>query len=136
MDRKGEFRGLFFNQTIAFVLDHELNDEIKKVKSIGVEHFSIDKGLFATINFQIALEKHNKWKTKRDKINALEKPIVPEILEGHMWNGKIYGIKTQSIYLDGEKIEISNDQADELERYLTEKEEYRNKVREIKNDRI
>ena len=60
----------------------------------------------------------NKRKEEKEKgINA------PEFLIGY-WNGKIYGYgETKSIYLDGEKMELTADQLQELNAYINAKEE-------------
>ena len=60
---------------------------------------------------------------------------MPDVLAGHRWNQKIYG-KTGSfsVYLEGDKISITDEQAVVIEQYLKEKEEYREKVEQIKNE--
>lgn len=43
--------------------------------------------------------------------------IIPDFITGY-WNGKIYGYgETKSIYIDGDKIELTKDQLEELEEY-------------------
>lgn len=107
-------------------------DEVTKAKSIGADNTISESGLFATVYCQIALDRQKKWKEKKDKIAALEKPIVPNVLKGHKWNQKIYGKSgNYSIYPDGEKTVITDEQAEEIKNYLVAKEEYRKKVEEI-----
>ena len=93
-----------------------------------------EKGLFATANYQIAMEKHKKWEEKHLKIAGIPKPVAPDVLRGHRWNQKIYGKEgNYSIYPDSEKVMITDEQAAEIREYLKQKEEYKKKVEEIKN---
>ena len=67
-------------------------------------------------------------------LHSLKKPAVPEVLKGCTWNQKIYGkAGNYSIYPNGDKKLITDEQAEEIKNYLTLKEEYRKKVNEIKN---
>lgn len=112
----------------------DLEREIEKAKSIGAKTLVSLDGLAAEISFQIALDKQNKWKERQNKIKNINKPIIPDILKDCKWNQKIYGKENNySIYLDGEKVIITDEQADEIESYLRAKEEYKKKVEEIKN---
>lgn len=122
---------LCWNKIIA--LD-DFADEVEKAKSIGAKNVTSEDGFFAMINYQVAIKKHKEWIEKRSKIAEIIKPSAPKILKGHKWNQKIYG-KTgnYSIYPDGEKVIITDEQALEIEEYLKLKEEYRKKVEEIKN---
>lgn len=93
-----------------------------------------DSDFFETSNYQIAVKKQKKWKEKKDKIESIEKPEVPNILVGHRWNYNIYGRKgNYSIYLDGEKISISDQKAEEIKYYILKNDEYKKRVEEIKN---
>jgi hypothetical protein len=66
------------------------------------------------------------------KADNIPKPAEPEILVGHQWNRKIYGKEgNHSVYLDGNKVEITDEQAKELEQYLLARTEYGDKVNEI-----
>lgn len=122
---------LCWNKIIEF---NELQNEIEKAKSIGAENISSEKGLFSMVNYQIAADKHKEWIEKRSKIAEIIKPSAPKILKGHRWNQKIYGkAGNYSIYPDGEKVIITDEQALEIKEYLKLKEEYKKKVEEIKN---
>ena len=113
---------------------NDLSNEIEKAKSIGAECTMPEKGLFATANYQIAMEKHKKWEEKHLKIAGIPKPVAPDVLRGHRWNQKIYGKEgNYSIYPDSEKVMITDEQAAEIREYLKQKEEYKKKVEEIKN---
>lgn len=71
------------------------------------------------------------------KKDSVPKPAEPEILAGQQWNKKIYGKEgNYSIYLDGDKVEITDEQAKELEQYLLAKTEYNDKVNEINKKRV
>lgn len=121
---------LCWNKKIDF---EDLEEEIIKATSIGAESVVSDSGLFAMAHYQIALNKQKEWKETKEAIAAIEKPVVPEILQGCSWNQKIYGKSGHySIYPNGEKVMISDDQAEEIERYLKEKEEYNKKIEQIK----
>lgn len=68
---------------------------------------------------------HSEWEEKKRSCVAPEKPAL--ISSGKKWNGKIYGKSGNfSIYLDGEKVNISDSEADELRKYLTAKENCKN----------
>lgn len=111
-----------------------LNEEVSKALSIGAKVVKTDKGFFSTVNRQVALLAQKDWKEKKDRIDALKKPTPPDIIIGHKWNQKIYGKRGgYSIYPDGEKTSITNEQADKLEQYIHDKTEYMKKVQEIRN---
>lgn len=112
----------------------DLKNEITKATSIGADNVVSDSGLFAMVHYQIALEKQKEWREKKDKIAEIEKPSCPSVLKGHKWNQKIYGKSgNYSIYPDGEKVSITDEEAEEIKAYLTAKEEYKKKVEEVKN---
>ena len=112
----------------------DLKNEITKATSIGADNVISDSGLFAMVHYQIALEKQKEWREKKDKIAKIEKPSCPPVLKGHKWNQKIYGKSgNYSIYPDGEKVSITDEEAEEIKAYLTATEEYNKKVEEVKN---
>lgn len=109
-------------------------EEIIKATSIGAKSMVADSGLFAEVHYRIALERQKEWREKKEKIDLIKKPAVPEVLKGCTWNQKIYGkAGNYSIYPNGDKKLITDEQAEEIKNYLTLKEEYRKKVNEIKN---
>jgi hypothetical protein len=78
-------------------------------------------------------EKQKKDKEITEKISEIKKPSAPDVLAGHKWNQKIYGKSgNYSVYPDGEKVSITDEQAEEIREYLAAKEEYKKKVEEIK----
>lgn len=116
-----------------------LQEEIAKAISIGAKSLVTEHDLFTMVNYKMALEKQTEWKITQakkkeiqDKIAAIEKPAVPDLLIDCKWNKKIYGKpESYSVYLDGEKTEITDEQAEEIRVYLAAEEAYRNKVKEI-----
>lgn len=120
-----------WNKTIKL---KDLQDEITKAVSIGADSVVSDRGLFAMINYQIAVDKQNEWKKIKSQVSAIEKPSAPVVLKGHKWNQKIYGrAGNYSIYPDGEKVSITDEEAEEIKAYLLAKEEYNKKIEGLKN---
>ena len=107
----------------------ELKDEIIKAESIGANNIVTEKNLFEICHYQIALKKQKKWNEKKAIIESIEKPTVPEVLKGCTWNQKIYGRSGgYTIYPNGNKISITDDQKKEIENYLKLKKEYQNEI--------
>lgn len=125
---------LCWNKTIAFT---DLKSEVQKAVSIGAKNLTEDNGVFAMVHYETAIQKQKEWMEKQEKIKSIIKPVVPEILEGCGWNQKIYG-KTgnYSVYLDGEKIVITDKQAEEIREYLVKRDEYKKKIEELKNGKL
>ena len=116
---------LCWTKTIKY---SELEKEITMASKIGANTKKLfdDSDFFETSHYQIAIKKQKKWKEKNDKIESIEKPEVPGILVGHRWNYKIYGRKgNYSIYLDGEKNSISDQEAEEIKYYIIKKVGFR-----------
>lgn len=111
---------------------NEWKDEIEKAESIGANNIVKENDLFETAHYQIALKQQKKWNKKKDEIESIEKPIVPEILKNCKWNQTIYGRSgNYTIYLDGNKVFITDYQKEEIEKYLKLKKEYKNKIESI-----
>lgn len=118
-----------WNKTIK--LD-ELKNEIVKAASIGANSIISEETLFETIHYQIALEQQKKWNENKDMIDSIEKPVIPEIIKGYTWNQKIYGKSGKyTIYPNGNKVSITDEQKNEIENYLKLKKEYKNKIDSI-----
>lgn len=64
-------------------------------------------------------------------IDAIEKPERPACLPTGKWNKTIYGKRTYSIYVDGEKIDITKEQKEEIESWLKAMEEYKKEKERI-----
>lgn len=108
----------------------ELTGEIEKAKAIGAEKIKKTRN---RLNYSIAMDAHRAWHEKEDAINALERPECPPMLIGHKWNGKVYGSKKNgySVYLDGEKVSLSEEETPIIQKYAEEKEAYLEKVKEL-----
>ena len=120
-----------WGKTVKF---QHLKEEIEKAKSIGAKDTVVEEGLFASANYMIALDLQKKWQANKEQIDAIPKPIIPEIIKGHYWNGRIYGKSgNYCVYLDKEKTPITDEQKKEITAYLTAKEEYNKKVNEVTN---
>lgn len=122
---------LCWNKTINI---EDYQNESEKAISIGAKIADIKDNLYTTLSYRMAAEAQKKWKVKRDKVSEIVKPDTPEVIKGHKWNRKIYGKSGgYSIYPDGEKVSITDDQAKEIRDYLDAMEEYNKKVEAIKN---
>ena len=111
----------------------ELDEEVEKAKSIGaMVNFVGLSHEMENFNYRSALELQKKWREKEALKAAIKKPVIPEILNGHRWNDKVYGKKGKyRVYLDGVETFISDDQAADLEKYVTEKVTYRNEIAKV-----
>lgn len=111
----------------------DLSAEAEKAKSLGIEHVTAESDIYSMANYNIAMGEQKAWRDTHDKIDAIPKPAVPDILIGRKWNQKIYGkAGNYSIYPDGEKTLISDEQAEEIREYLVQKEEYKKQVEAVK----
>lgn len=111
---------------------NELQAEIDKAVSIGVRNTITQESLYSGLDYEDAVYKQQKWRERQKKIDVIAKPHVPEVLQGHTWNQKVYGkAGNYSIYPDGEKTLITDEQAEEIKTYLSLKEEYKRKIDEI-----
>ena len=116
-------------------------DEINEIVEQRTEEsfwFNIHK----TINFDAAssgkaiFRKHKELEKKLKDL-GIEKPVVPEVLKGHVWNQRIYGkAGNYSVYPDKEQVMISDKQAEEIKEYLKQKKEYWEKMSIINNELI
>lgn len=111
-------------------------DSLREIKAVA-EQFGAEiqfpDNLIEIMGYQVAACMKKDWDEKHEKIAAIPKPNVPATVKGHKWNQKIYGKKgNYTIYPDGIKTAISDEEAAELKKYLADKEEYNKKVGEIK----
>ena len=120
-----------------FVDEDLLNTKIDQAKSIGAtiidpKALGPDACAISEWNYRMALKEQIHWKEIAEKKAAIPKPQIPEILKGHYWNKKIYGKSgNRSIYLDGEKVEISDEQVSGIEVYLKDRDEYNKLLSQI-----
>lgn len=83
-------------------------------------------------NYEIAQKKKAQYEEMMKEISCVGKPERPEILDGN-WNGKIYGREGYySLYLDGEKVLLSNEEAEEIRKYQEDLDEYNEEIKQIK----
>lgn len=122
---------LFWNKVVKA---DSVKVEVEAAKELGVTTFRVSQKFWNTIDCQIAAKAKKEWEEKHEKMNELQKPEPPTIIKGCKWNGTIYGkAGNYSIYPNGNKTSITDDEADELKAYLRKKEEYLQKVKEIEN---
>lgn len=114
-----------------------LETETEKAKSIGAKCIVKLKGSAEIEDYEIALRKRKAWMERRAEIEKIEKPHVPEVLQGHRWNQTVYGRSgNYSVYLDGEKVSLTDEQTEEIKDYVAKKEEYAKKVEEIEHGNL
>lgn len=112
----------------------DIEKEVKKAKEIGVERVVSKKNLLSELAGSIAMQLHNEWEKKNSAILELHRPEKPKLIKNSKWNWKVYGRSgNQSIYLDGDKVNITDEQAEELQKYVREEEKYRKDVQLIKS---
>ncbi len=112
-------------------LAHEF-EQIGKLGAIGKEEYTqVDLILCG----QQLAEIQKKNAGKQAAIDQLEKPKRPDWLPEGRWNGRIYGsARTEiSIYVDNNKISISEEQKKELSAWIDATEKYKAEVEKIKN---
>lgn len=111
----------------------ELDNVIAEAKAIGAvieNHINI-----------VELEALKTTKAKRDaeqaeklnKIAGITKPEKPACYPQGRWNGKIYGSQKNGycVYVNNEKIHITDAEAEEIEEYQDALKEYERKINEI-----
>lgn len=79
-------------------------------------------------------EQQKREDAMQKEISMIEKPLRPSCLPDGKWNGKIYGSARSgySVYVTGEKIELTKAEKDEIEAFETKIQEYEETVAEIK----
>jgi hypothetical protein len=129
-------------KTIKF---KNISDESEKVTEIGKleikENFEDLECDDFYISFAMKSQRryNSSYKHKEDIIRRLNetehltRPKIPAYIESYQWNGKMYGKKDNySVYLSGNKVNISNDQKEELEKYEAEMDKYMSEIRKIR----
>ena len=124
-----------------YILIDEMDAEIEAAKAIGAKIGKVPAEMDMKMA-AAAIKHYEDWQTEKQatydkEISKLEKPVPPEVwvqkINGHKTNRKIYGYKTKSVYVDGEKIELTDDEAKALEKYWVVNDEYKAAVAAIKN---
>lgn len=126
------YSDFFWNKLLKL---KDLDEELKKAESINaVCKISQDK-LCSTNSYKKAKSEQKKWDDAKQKIGEIKKPVTPEIIRDKKWNRTIYGkAGNYSIYPNGDKTFISDEQAEELRNYLTLQAEYREKINKIEKE--
>lgn len=115
------------------VKEEWLNDEKDRIMKTFQNAECVELPAFRFACYETAKRKKEKYQEGLKEISRLSKPDCPELISDQKWNGKIYGRAGRySIYLDGEKTVISDQEAEELRIYLEEEEEYKEAVMEIR----
>ena len=75
--------------------------------------------------YEEAQNKSNVFREIQGRMDAIPKPEKPEILDRGYWNEKVYGTERKyTIYLNDEKVRISDEEAKALKQYAKEKVAY------------
>lgn len=115
-----------------------LEEETKKAEAIvSGDEFVVKNGIseFDMMTYKIAKQNRDEKKANREKELAdIAKPERPECMPEGKWNGKIYGGEKYgySIYIDGEKHNISIEDKKEIEIYAKARDEYYAKREAVK----
>ena len=110
----------------------ELDGEIEKAVAIGAESRLPDTGLSGLKWYRMVLDDQEDWMARQKELASVPKPEVPEVVKGRCWNGKLYGGKEKSVYLDGEQVVLTDAEVEEIKTYQSEKKEYQKKISELK----
>lgn len=117
-----------------------LEEEKEKAFAIGAKEAEVSDRELANqkeryqemLSEQKLFRKRNKKKLEAQKQLADLLPEKPECIRDGHWNEKVYGKAGRySIYLDGNKVNISDEEAVGLEGYLGNMEKYRKKKKEL-----
>lgn len=115
-------------------LEDSLEAEVEKALGLGAQYAEPNMNISSYTGFAVAVELKKKWQLRQDQLNELKKPERPFILGDAKWNKKIYGKPGYlSIYLDNEKMDISDEDAEILREYVHQFEEYNEARRAILN---
>jgi len=109
---------------------------LKEEKERIMEHFPdalCVKLPYIHFSYHKAAKQKKLYQAELKKLSLLSKPECPELLLNKRWNGTVYG-KTgrYSVYLDGEKIMLTDEEAEKFRRYKEVKSGYMETVKEIK----
>jgi|CZCB01.1.fsa_nt_gi hypothetical protein len=109
----------------AVDLEMALADEFKAAEHLKPKINNRISNADAAIFREIKAEKD----ARDAAIAKIPRPRVPAVLKGKKWNRKIYGKSgTYCIYIDNQKIQLTNDEAGEIRDYLAARESYEKEV--------
>ena len=115
---------------------NDLDNEIDRVYSAFPEVEA--KINISQIDLMCVKEKEEaKERNKQDyekEVSELTKPVKPECYPTERWNEKVYGSEKNGyrIFLNGNAVAVSPSEKEQLAKYISERDEYNNRVREIK----
>ena len=79
-------------------------------------------------------ENREKQQMYEEKLRSLC-PVEPDVIRGKYWNEKVYGKAGRySIYPDSRELEISDEEAAALKKYLSDRAEYRKTKKEMEEE--
>lgn len=107
----------------------EANAEYERIKSAGLTP-EVDRQYS---NGELIISTQNAKKMK--EIADLERPHRPEWMGEGKWNGKVYGSSRSgySVYVDGNKIVMSEEQHNDLQDYLEKCKKYQEEKARIES---
>lgn len=122
----------------------ELQSKIEQIKNIGAKINSVPSDRDIALYHQIMRDKQKnkleKEKVLQAELDTLGKiPSWPENItelwpEGAKWNGKFYGkSKIWRVYFSGKEVYLTDKQKEEMEKVQKERQEWREKKKEIEN---
>lgn len=106
--------------------------ECKRIASTGLTP-ELDRQ-YSAHDYALAVQNAKK----AEKLASIPKPQRPEWMGGGKWNGKVYGSSHNgySVYVDGEKIHMTEEQHKELKDYLKLFEEYKSEKAQIQKEGV
>ena len=112
------------------ISEDDLRAELDAAKSFAEKVINHSR----TEDLAVYHEIKKKEQAKEDLIAQIPKPQKPDIYPAGRWNQKIYGSPRNgfAIYVDGEKVKITAEEKELLERYLADMVEYREKIKAIR----
>lgn len=82
------------------------------------------------------ITKRTRAKIQQDKeIANIQKPDRPKCYPAGRWNGKIYGKEKYGyrVYIDGDETQITKEEKESIQTYLTAQAQYQQKIKDIKS---
>lgn len=115
------------------VKEQNLDDEKDRIMKTFQDAICVKLPSIHFAYYEIAKQRKEKYQERIRQISQLSKPDCPELLLDRKWNGKIYGKAGRySVYLNGEKTMISDQEAEEFRLYQEAENDYQEAVMEIK----
>ena len=110
----------------------DIADRVRqKFPSISIQKAFTAADVAEMDRFKAAAEE--KESRKKREIAAVPKPSMPEEVKGGRWNHRVYGSPgNYSVYVDGQKRELTDDRAKVVMKYDALYEKYQAKIDEIK----